>query len=165
MKIKLEDLENNPEKQITVDFNEVISDLENDKPVVGTVTVMLTPYGIEIMGIVETDMILECDRCLKTYPYHLKIDINEELIKDNIVDSETKEFEITRGNFVEELKGRKEIDMTDIIYQDIILNIPGKKLCDIKCTGSEELLNIKSDKQLDPRMQAFKKFFEENDEE
>jgi uncharacterized protein len=162
LKIKLEDLENNPENKITLDFDEVISELENDKPVTGTVTVMLTPYGVEVTGSVETDLNLECDRCLKIFPYHLKIDINEELTKENIVNPETKEYEITRGNFVEELKGRKEIDVTDIIYQDIILNIPGKKLCDEKCEGTEELQENKSEKQLDPRMQAFKKFFEEN---
>jgi len=164
LKINLEDLENNPESKTTVSFNEVIKELENDKPVTGTVTVMLTPYGVEVTGLVETDMILECDRCTKTFPYHLKIDVNEELTRDNIVDPETKEFEITKGNFIEELKGRKEIDVTDIIYQDIILNIPGKKLCDEKCEGLEELQKIKSDKQPDPRMQAFKKFFEENND-
>jgi uncharacterized metal-binding protein YceD (DUF177 family) len=86
------------------------------------------------------------------------------LIKDNIVSPETKEFEITRGNFVEELKGRKEIDMTDLIYQDIILNVPGKKLCDIKCPGSNELQRIQSEKPTDPRMQVFNKFFDEENE-
>ncbi|MDD3013072.1 MAG: DUF177 domain-containing protein [Candidatus Gastranaerophilales bacterium] len=164
MKINLEDLVNNLENKVTLEFKEVINELENDEPVIGIVTVMLTPYGVEVTGSVETNMTFECDRCMKAYPYHLKIDLNEELIRESIVDSETKEYEITRGNFVEELKGRKEIDVTDIIYQDIILNIPGKKLCDKKCIGSEELQKVKSEKSLDPRMQVFKKFFEKNND-
>jgi len=161
LKIKLEDLENNPEGQMTLEFDEVINDLENNKPVTGTITLISMPGGVEVTGSVETDLILECDRCMKKFEYHIKTDINEELIKYDIVSPETKEFEITRGNFVEELKGRKEIDVTDIIYQDIILNIPGKKLCDRNCPGSDELQRIQAEKPSDPRMQVFNKFFDE----
>jgi uncharacterized protein len=156
LKINLEDLENNPDGQMTFNIDEIISELGNDKPVVGTITVNSSEYGVEISGLVETDVVLECDRCLNKYPYHIKIDIDEVLIKEDIVPPNTKEFEITGENFVEELKGRKEIDMTDLIYQDIILNMPGKKLCAEECPGSPELQKVKSETNLDPRMQVFK---------
>lgn len=57
---------------------------------------------------------------------------------------------------MEELKGSKEIDMTDLIYQSIILNIPTQKLCKKECQGTEEFQRLTVEKSIDPRLQIFK---------
>lgn len=161
MKINLDDLENNFKGQMTLKINEIISELGNDNPVTGVLDINSSGYGVEISGLVETDILLECDRCLKKYSYHIKVDIDEVLTKEDIVPPNAKEFEITGENFVEELKGRKEIDMTDLIYQDIILNMPGKKLCAEDCPGSPELKKIQEEMKIDPRMEVFKNMLDE----
>ena len=159
MKISLEELSDAPENTITLGFHEVIEQLDNNKPVDGEITACLIPGGVKVEGHVETDLNLECDRCLENYPYHVDIDIDEIFIKGNL--SSAKEIEISHENFVEELKGRSEIDITDLVYQSIILNTPSKKLCQEECPGTEELQQIQSEKPLDPRMEIFKKLYDE----
>ena len=164
MKVNLDELENLPEQRRDIYFEEKIYDLHNDKPVQGPIAVYLTNYGIEVTGHVQTKMMLECDRCLEKFEYDLEIDIDEKFVKDDLVFQDTKEFEIKEENFVEELKGRKEINITDLIYQSIILNIPTKKLCDIKCSGSEEFIKMKENKQIDPRLEIFRNLSNKNEE-
>lgn len=165
MKIYLDELENNPENQLTLEFNEIIDELGNNQKITGSITASLTTYGVDVKGFIETDLNLECDRCLKSYTYHVNIDFDEKFIRDNLASDETKEIEITKENFVEELHGRKEIDITDLIYQSIILNIPSKKLCDVECPGNEAFQKLKDDISLDPRMQVFKKYHHKNENE
>lgn len=87
MKINLEELESIPE--LAFSFNEAISELNNNCPVTGKITVSSKDYGVEIKGQVETDIILECDRCLKNFKYHINLDIDEKFVKDSLI-SETE---------------------------------------------------------------------------
>lgn len=155
MKISIEELENASGNQIIQDFHEILSEFNRDKPVVGVITARLIPGGLQIEGHVEVDMIFECDRCLDKYSYHADVDINEIFIRGNL--SSAKEFELTQDNFVEELKDRNEIDVTDLVYQSIILNIPGKKICKEECSGNENFQKLESEQLIDPRLEIFKK--------
>ncbi|OGI18046.1 MAG: hypothetical protein A2287_08130 [Candidatus Melainabacteria bacterium RIFOXYA12_FULL_32_12] len=163
MKINIEELSNTPEGQLTLEFNEVINELGNDQPVDGEVTARLIPSGVQVEGHVETDMMLECDRCMVNYPYHVDVNIDEVFIKGNL--SSAKEIELTQENFVEELKGRNEIDVTDLIYQSIILSIPSKNLCQEECPGTKEFQELQIEKPADPRLEVFKKLSEQESDE
>ncbi len=163
MKINIEELESIPDKTITLNFNEKISELENDSPVSGTLTISSTGYGAEVEGHVATDIVLECDRCLERFTYHIDVDIDEKFVKDRIISEERNEIELTSEDFVEELKGSKEIDVTDLVYQSIILNVPTKKLCDIECEGTEEYQKLIKEKPIDPRLEIFKKLSDKMD--
>ncbi|MFH0702610.1 MAG: YceD family protein [bacterium] len=160
MKINIEELANLPENQITLNFHETISDLNNNTPINGVIIAYLTSYGVKIEGNIETDMILECDRCLKSYSCHININIDEKFVKDSIILEGTRDLELTNENFVEELDNRSEIDITDLVYQYIILNLPGKKLCYSECPGTEEIQKLKTEKSLDPRLEVFKNILE-----
>lgn len=164
MKVNLYDLENLPDKRIEVYFNEEIDELKNNKPVLGQITVYTTYYGAKVSGHVQTEITLECDRCLDKFNSNIEVDIDEKYVKDSLAFQDGKEFEIKEENFVEELNGSDEIDITDLIYQSIILNIPSKKLCDIKCPGSLEFQKLKENKEIDPRLEIFKKLSDENKE-
>ena len=157
MKINFDELSNLPDNKITLDFNEKISGLDNDKTVNGTITAYITAYGIKIEGCVETEMIFECDRCLKKYHYHVSIDIDEKFVKDNFTSTASKELELTEEDFAEELNEKKEIDVTDLVYQSIILNMPSQRLCDIKCPGAEEYQKLNITEKIDPRLEVFRK--------
>jgi len=78
---------------------------------------------------------------LKEFLHHVAIDIDEKFVKGKIIEDNIKEYEIKNENFFEELGEVTEIDLTDLIYQNIILNIPIQKLCDLNCKGSEEASN------------------------
>jgi uncharacterized protein len=162
LKISLEELSNSPDKTVTLEFDEVIGELNNNAPVKGQVTAMLISGGVKIEGHVETEITLDCDRCLESYPYYVDIDIDEIFVKDEL--SSAKEVELKQENFVEELKGRTKIDVTDLVYQTIILNIPTKKLCQEECTGSEELLELQADEETDPRLEIFKNLYKDDED-
>ena len=157
MKINIEDIANSAEGKITIDFQEKINELENNEIVRGIISIEITSYGVKVEGHVETEVTLECDRCLKSYKSLIQADIDEKFVKEKIVSDDVKELEIKKDNFVEELNGRTDVDITDLVYQSIILNLPNKKLCDINCQGSEELKKIQSEKLIDPRLEIFKK--------
>lgn len=156
MIISIEELENSPEGKLLISFDEIISDLQNDTSVKGQINVVSKGIVIEVSGVIETDLKLECDRCLKEFLHHIELDIDEKYVKGTIVNEDIKEFEIKNEDFVEELGKNKEIDITELIYQNIVINTPVKKLCDNLCKGSEELDKYLKEKEEDPRLQVFK---------
>ena len=99
---------------------------------------------------------LECDLCLKEFEQKLDFDIDELYSKRRLInDSELsgQEIEIKDGQFVIDLDGADEIDIYDLLYQSVILNLPNKKVCGINCKGGEFL---KEENLSDPRLDVFK---------
>jgi len=154
--VNIEELESSTEKELEYKIEEIIPELENNTPVKANLTVTSKGDTIFINGTVETTLQLECDRCLKVFDYNLKLDIDETFLKGHLIGENTREFEIKNGNFIEDLGGSIEIDLNDLIYQSIIINVPNKKLCDINCEGLEESAQYVKEKAEDPRLQIFK---------
>ena len=87
--------------------------------------------------------------------YNIDFDVDELFIKGSIVedyDNSDKEFEIKEGQFVTDLNGENRIDIYDLLYQSVILNLPNKKVCGINCKGKDYLTE---DDTLDPRLEVF----------
>ena len=162
MKINIKELLNLPEKALDITFQERIKELENNTAVDAILNVAVTAYGVNIKGHVKTGLKLVCDRCLAEYDYNIDVDVDEDYVTESIISGEHKEYELTKGQFIEELKGRDEIDITDFLYQTIILEIPQKKICKDTCKGSESYQKIISEKYIDERLEVFKSFSENN---
>jgi len=162
LKISIKDLQNLPDKQQNITFQEKIKELENDVIVEAVLNVKATDYGVNIEGDVKTDLKLVCDRCLEEYDYYIDVNVDEDFVNESIIPGDQKEYELTNGQFVEELKGRDEIDITNFLYQTIILEIPQKKICKESCSGSEAYKKIISEKFIDERLEVFKTFSENN---
>jgi len=162
LKINIKELQNIPEQMMNITFQEKIQELENDIPVDAVLNVAVTSYGVNIKGHVKTDLKLVCDRCLGEYDYNVDVDVDEDFVNESIVSVDQKEYELTKGQFVEELRGRDEIDINDFLYQTIILEIPLKKICNDGCEGSEAYKKIKNEKYIDERLEVFKSFSENN---
>ena len=110
---------------------------------------------IEAIGHVNGEIILECDRCLKKFPYKLDFDIDETFAKNSLVEKYGQELELTSGQFVTDLEGANEIDIYDLLYQSVILALPNKKVCGINC--NEGLFVSEEDVKVhDTRMDIFK---------
>ena len=68
---------------------------------------------------------------MKEYEYDFDFVINEMYAKNTLLDDYGQEFELKDGQFVNDLNGAEEIDIYDLLYQSVILNLPNKKVCGI----------------------------------
>ncbi len=154
-KILIDDIENATSKTLEVDFDDVIEDIPSAKNVKAHLILKSLGDFIEVKGSVHADLTLECDLCLKEFEYVLDEEINETYAKNNLMEEYGQETEIKDGQFVTDLNGSDEIDVYDLLYQSVILNIPNKKVCGINCNKGV----FQTDEEFveeDPRMEVFK---------
>ncbi len=160
MKISIEELENTSSKSIQIHFDEKIEGLSCVTPIVSDLTVLSLGDFIEIKGNVKGTLMLECDLCLKEFEYKLDFDIDEMFAKNALLEDYGQETELKDGQFVTDLEGADEIDIYDLLYQSVILNLPNKKVCGINCNGDKFL---KEENLSDPRLDVFKNIKIERD--
>lgn len=154
-KILIDDIENAPNKCLDIDFDEVIEDIPSKEPVKAHLKIKSLGDFIEITGNVKANLTLECDLCLKEFEYKLDEEIDEMFAKNALQEEYGQETEIKDGQFVTDLEGQNEIDIYDLLYQSVILNIPNKKVCGINCNKGV----FQTDEEFveeDPRMEVFK---------
>ena len=154
-KILIDDIENANGKILEVDFNEIIEDIPSSAPVCAHLVLKSLGDFIEVTGHIQANLTLECDLCLKDFEYKLDEEINETYAKNTLLEEYGQETELKDGQFVTDLEGSDEIDIYDLLYQSVILNIPNKKVCGINCNRDV----FQTDEEFveeDPRMEVFK---------
>jgi uncharacterized protein len=154
--LSLEDLENAENKTLYFTFDEKIEGIDCKSPVYANLCAKSLGDFVEISGNVKVKLNLECDLCLEKYEQDLDFQIDEIFSKSSLIgdyEETGQEFEIKDGQFVTDLNGEKEIDIYDLLYQSVILNIPNKKVCGINCKGREFL---SEEEMTDPRLDVFK---------
>ncbi len=145
MLLNITELEPNKTTQIEIDedFDELNAHAK------GMLNVKSSGDFIFIKGKLDVNIELECSRCLKKFEDVLNVNIDEKYFKGSFAPVTSKEHHMKGSDFVEELNGDDEIDLSDLIYQSIILNVPSQILCDENCNGSEELKKyIKADENM-----------------
>lgn len=152
-KVSIEDLENNPSKTMDFHFKDVIEGINSVDKIVADLKITSLGEFIEITGNVKGTIKLECDLCLKEFEYKLNFNIDEMFAKNTLLDEYGQETELKNGQFVTDLQGEDEIDIYDLLYQSVILNLPNKKVCGINCNGDKFL---KEENLSDPRLDVFK---------
>ncbi len=165
MRISISELENSKNGQVNIEFSEVIDDLNTAIPVKAILLVKsLDKEYINVTGNVSATLSLECDNCLKKFEKSVSINIDETFVKHSLHEEYKEEVELKEGSFVEELNGAEEIDITDLIYQSVILNLPNKLVCDINCIGEEKIEQYIKKENSDPRLEIFKSIKIEKDD-
>ena len=104
-----------------------------------------------VMGKLTAKTRVECDRCLEQFILPMNIEFYHELERD-------------------ELGDENEIDLTDAIYENLLLEQPIKVLCSEDCKGlcpqCGQNLNAKDcgcDREvIDPRLVKLKEFFKQD---
>ena len=152
-KISIEDLESSSSKEIDFHFEDKIEGINCITPITSDLKIKSLGEFIEITGNVKGIVKLECDLCLKEYEYKLDFQIDEMFAKKRLLEDYGQEFELKDGQFVTDLNGEDEIDIYDLLYQSVILNLPNKKVCGINCNGDKFL---KEENLSDPRLDVFK---------
>ena len=152
--VLIEDIEREHDKTFHFHFDGEIKELEDCNIKADLELKSLGGY-IEVTGHVDGKITLECDRCLNKYTYNLDFDIEETYAKHSLLDEYSQEVELQSGQFITDLNGAKEIDIYDLLYQSVILQLPNKKVCGINC--NEGLFVSDEDMEIhDDRMDVFK---------
>ena len=158
--ISVEELENTPSKTLEFHFDEKIKELDCVTPIKSDLEIKSLGEFIEISGTIKGVLKIECDLCLKEFEYELDFDIDEMFAKNALLEDYGQELELKEGQFVTDLEGADEIDIYDLLYQSVILNLPNKKVCGINCNGDKFL---KEEDLSDPRLDVFKNIKIDND--
>ena len=153
-KILIEDIEREPDKTMMYKLEGAIDELDNCNIKADLRLQSLGEY-IKVTGEVEGVVQLECDRCLSKFDYELEFDIAETFAKHSLYEEYGQEVELQSGQFITDLNGEKEIDIYDLLYQYVILNLPNKKVCGINCNEGM-FLSDDEIKPHDERMNVFK---------
>ena len=158
--VLIEDIENAKDGILEYSFEENIEGIDSAVPVKADLTIKNLGEFVEVSGNVKTILNLECDICLKPFRYDMEFLIDEIFAKDALLEDYGQEIEIKDGQFVTDLNGADKIDIYDLLYQSVILNIPNKKVCGINCSRD----NFQKEEDLtDPRLEVFKNIrLEEN---
>ena len=158
-KILIEDIEKEPNKILHYEFDEFMQEFNAE--IHADLEFKSLGEFIEVTGEANGKLKLVCDRCLNNFDYDLDIEIEETYAKHALQDEYSQEFELQSGQFVIDLNGEKEIDVYDLLYQSVILQLPNKKVCGINCNEGKF---VKDDEQFvqDERMAVFKTIQIEN---
>ena len=152
-KILIEDIEKEVNKTLFYEFNEFMEEFNAE--ISADLTLKSLGQFIEISGTAQGKLKLICDRCLHEFDYDLNIEIEETFAKHSLQDEYSQEFELTRGQFITDLNGEKEIDIYDVLYQSVILALPNKKVCGINC-NEDMFMSDENYHEHDSRMDIFK---------
>ena len=161
-KISIDELERKPNKTIKLHFEDTIENLTLTKPLISDLTITSLGEFIEVKGNVKAQVELECDLCLKKYNYDMTFDIDELYAKTALQEEYGQETELKNGQFITDLAGEDEIDIYDLLYQSVIINLPNKQVCGINCNGDKFL---KEENLSDPRLDVFKNIQIDNREQ
>ena len=151
--ISIEELENKPSKSVDFHFDDKIEGINSVDNIVSDLKITSLGEFVEVVGNVKGKLILECDLCLKEFEYKFDFPINEMFAKTALQEEYGAETELSGEQFITDLNGEDEIDIYDLLYQSVILNLPNKKVCGINCNGNNFL---KEENLSDPRLDVFK---------
>lgn len=151
--VSIEDIENAKDGILKVSFEDTLEGINSDGPVNADLTFKNLGSFIEVCGNVYGIINLECDLCLNEFKFDLDFEIDEVFAKNALLEDYGQETEIKEGQFVTDLNGADKIDIYDLLYQSVILNLPNKKVCGINCSRN----NFQKEEDLtDPRLDVFK---------
>ncbi|HBT20034.1 MAG TPA: hypothetical protein DEA47_01485 [Peptococcaceae bacterium] len=122
--------------------------------------------GILVEGRLNTEILVNCSRCLKTVCVKIDTEFKEEYVKESKL-NEPSYHELYEQGEIHIYKENK-LDIMNEILENVILNIPMKVLCSAECRGICSIcgrdLNVEQcdcrTESVDPRLAALQKWFE-----
>lgn len=136
MAIKINDI---PPEGLSIELTQKL-DLFNKKGAPAsqvTAVLFIQPTGgggFHITGRIQADPLLECSRCLKTFPYHIDTEVNIDLASTSDWGS-APEHELKRSELDTEFYQGDEIDEGEFIKEQVLIAIPMVPLHQPDCKG------------------------------
>lgn len=110
---------------------------------------------ITLSGKLSAEIELSCSRCLEKFKHHIETEVHESFTNNPQCENE----EIT-------LLKNEVINVTEVIENNIIIELPIKKLCKENCKGlcqqcgtNLNFSKCNCEKEVDPRLAKLKDFF------
>jgi uncharacterized protein len=147
------------EVKVSVDNSELFrtnKEVQCAKPVEFTGELSVVSDLISLEGNLRAELSLQCSRCMEKFQETLELSIHEEF--SNNLDNEDDMIIFIDSD---------SIDITEVIENNIIMNLPIKKLCSEDCKGLCQHcgtnLNISTcscgNNEVDPRLAQLKDLF------
>ncbi|MBC8123332.1 MAG: DUF177 domain-containing protein [Gemmatimonadaceae bacterium] len=134
--IELTKLAASPTHQVVLEINEAVPDLNCLTPVQGEVIVHHQGDFVEVAGCVHTIVTLQCHRCLQSFNYRLETNFDEVLwLVDSTEDKVPQEREVVLTALDEHIPHDSQLDVLDLLYQLLCLELPSQNLCSVDCPG------------------------------
>ncbi len=153
--VLIEDIEQANNKKLSYEFDDIIEEIPTKGNIYANLTLESLGEFIKVTGNVKLIAKLECDICLNEYEESMDFEIDEMFAKSSLMEEYGQELELRDGQFITDLNGENEIDIKDLLYQSVIINLPDKKVCGINCKEgvfeTDETYKIP-----DARMEVFK---------
>lgn len=91
---------------------------------------------IELKGILQTSVLLECDRCLKkyTFPVNSPMQLVVE-VADSSDHWRLQNIEPTGAELETISQDKRVVDLAELLRQQLFLALPEKRLCMKECSG------------------------------
>jgi uncharacterized protein len=139
-KIYIPNLMHAPDQTETVQFSEMMPELETLTPIQGVLRVSHRGNFLEVGAKAETIITLTCDRCLQQYNYRLSISPAEIIWLDETAeafDPILLDQDLDSDDLVESLSPQGCFEPMTWLYEQLCLELPQRKLCDAQCGGIE----------------------------
>ncbi|MEO6051918.1 MAG: DUF177 domain-containing protein [Pyrinomonadaceae bacterium] len=116
-----------------------------------------------LCGTIETDVVLDCTRCLEPVEKHLDIPVRA-IFVDSTHDNTGAEAEISDEALDESVVQDSKIDLAEVVREQILLSLPEQIFCREDCKGlcpkcgaNLNLIDCKcASDEVDPRWEALK---------
>ena len=146
-------------EEIELDGENVI--LKNSVEVEGTLTKKIVQ--VDVKGEIFADAELECTRCLEKVEKKLEIPFETAFVTEENFTA-AKEAELNHGDLNVSVFGGDKIDLTELVREQILLNLPEQVFCRENCRGLCEKCGANrnttdcscEEKEADPRWSALK---------
>ncbi len=129
----------------------------------------VTPIGIKyrITGSIELKLMLQCSRCLESYPFDLSSDFDLLYVPIEQMPSEV-ELEMKDKDANIAYYSENKIELSELLQEQILLALPMKPICSQECKGlcpsCGTNLNVSSCNckavSIDPRLEKLKQIKE-----
>ena len=118
---------------------------------------------VKIAGTVAFAAEIDCTRCLKPIPRSFLFNFDVSYVRPEYFGT-AREKEVTGEDLSDDIAEFNVIDLTEVVREQILLQLPEKELCDKECKGlcpkcgsDRNLIDCNcEDEELDPRWLALK---------
>lgn len=167
MIIELKQVFDNLDESLSFKYDYDLSEYElfNSKPFVTPVEIKGEVFNragiVQLIYSIDFTMKLPCDRCLEVFTRDFHFDFKQILVTE--LNDDNDEY-IVVENY--------QLDLNEVCFSDILLNLPSKLLCSRDCKGLCSKcgvnLNQKSclckKTEIDPRLAVLSQLLNDNDE-
>ena len=127
----------------------------------------LSKVGREVLlkGTISTEMEMICSRCLETLTYKVRSNVSSRYVAEQDADSLDLDVELHASDIEVEYYSDEQIDLTQAVYDQMMLSLPLARLCRKDCQGicpqcginrNKENCQCLDDDSIDPRLDVLR---------